>query len=201
MTEPTTPADDEDVSGLKAKNADLLKKLKAAEKRAADAETAKAEAEETAINASADELTKANNRIKKLEADLETANTRAVTAEKAHSTYKAETAIAQAIASNNVESHHTPILTSHFKTLIGEDGTIEGQAVTDYAKAFFAKDGAHYCRAANNSGGGATGGDSTAAPRMTKENFNYTEFARIQLENPAEANAIADAVGKPELKT
>lgn len=195
----------EDTSGLKTKNAELLRKLKAAEARADKAEEERDEAAENAKADAGTELDKANRRITKLEKDLDAANTRATTAEKGLRDHKANGALATAIASANVDSDDVAMLTKALRADITFDDagepTIEGKSIEDYAKSYFSGAGKKYVRAADNNGGGASGSDNSKSARMTKETFNFSEFARIQLENPEEANAIADAVGRPELKT
>lgn len=203
---PETEPHDEDTSGLKAKNADLLKKLKAAEKRAEAAEAAKEDAAEEAKNASADDLTKAQTRITRLERDLEAANKRADSAESGLKTYKAETEIAKAIAANNVNSEDVRAVTALFKMdmEMDDDGnpTIEGKPLADYAKSYFAKDGLKYVRAADNSGGGALGNDGTKPSQYNiKSAADITpELMKLATTNPAEYNAIVTNAGLSELK-
>lgn len=203
-TNNNTDSSTEDVSGLKNKNAELHRKLKAAELRA---EKAEQDAEDAAENAKAEtgsELDKAKRAITKLTKDLDAANKRADASDNSLRDYKASSALATAIASANVDSDHVAMLTKALRADIQFDDAgepvIEGKSIEDFAKSYFGGAGKKYVRVAEHGGGGATGSEGAKAARMTKENFNYSEFAMIQLKNPAEANAIADAVGKPELK-
>lgn len=204
QTNDTTDTSIEDVSGLKNKNRELHAKLKAAEARAEKAEEERDEAAESARADAGSELDKANRRITKLEKDLESANARAAESDKSLRDHKANGALATAIASANVDAEDVAMLTKALRADIDFDETgeptIEGKSIATFAKSYFEGAGKKYVRAADHNGGGATGSEGAKPLRMTKENFNFTEFARIQLENPAEANAIADAVGRPNLK-
>lgn len=182
------------IQKLEAKNEELIGKLKSESARADDLE-----------NASGSELEKAVKRAEKAERDLKVANERADKSDKGLRDFKASNALTNAIATANVNSDDVAMLTKALRgdIMFGDDGepTIEGKSIEDYAKSFFSGPGKKYVRVADNDGGGATGGAKTTQPRMTKENFTYAGFAKIQLENEEEANAIADAIGRPELKT
>lgn len=182
------------IQKLEAKNEELIGKLKTESARADDAESA-----------SGTELEQAIKRAEKAEREAKAANERADTTAKGLREFKASNALTAAIASANVDSDHVAMLTKAMRADIQFDDAgepnIEGKTIEAYAKSFFSDAGKRYVRAADHSGGGASGSEGSKAPRMTKENFSYGEFAKIQLSNPEEANAIADAVGKPELKT
>jgi len=147
------------------------------------------------------ELEKAQRLIKKLEKERDDAIARADSSTKSLRDYKAESALTAAIASANVDSKHIGMLTKAFRADLEFDESgepaIGGKSIADFAKEYFAKDGLSYVRAADHNGGGATGSNGTKAtePRMTKENFNWTEFAKWQQEAPEEANAFVDATG------
>jgi hypothetical protein len=186
------------ITKLERKNEEIIGKLQAADARAE-------EAEEQAKAPSTD-LDKAVKRAEKAEKELLASNERATQLETTRRNERADALIAKALNSANVDSKHTSILSKALRgdVQFSDDGDplLEGKSVDDFAKSYFAPKGeGHWMvRAANNSGGAATGHDGTKPPRMTKETWNATEFAMIQKENPAEANAIADAVGRPTLK-
>ncbi|TCP92752.1 hypothetical protein C8J42_102528 [Sphingomonas sp. PP-CE-1A-559] len=162
---------------------------------------------ETANSATLSDLDKANKRAVDAEKALTAEKERADKLETTRRNERADTLILKALNGANVDAKHTPILSKALRgdVQFNDDGEplIDGKSVDDFAKTYFGNkgEGHGYVRAPDNGGGAATGHDGTKAPRMTKENFNFTEFAKIQLENPAEANAIADAVGRPNLKT
>lgn len=196
---------DEDLTGLKNKVNELLAANKAANARAEKAEREREEAAEAAANASATDLQKAVSRAEKAEKAFKDAEDRAALYQADLRNQRADSEVAQALAAANVDAKHITLLTKALRSDVKftDEGMamIEGKAVADYAKSFFAKDGLSYVRAPDNGGGAVTGHDGTKTPRMTKENFSFGEFAKIQLADPAEANAIADSIGRPELKT
>jgi len=194
---------EEDLTGLKNKVNELHALLKLEKARAEKAEREKEEATEAATTANSTELEKMTKRAEKAERDLNTALEQADASGKSLREYKRDAAIANVITANKVNPDDARAVRALILTELDADGdepTVGGQALNDYAKTFFAKEGQRYILAADHNGGGATGSDNTKASRMTKENFNFTEFAKIQLADPAEANAIADAVGRPNLK-
>ncbi len=199
-TENTTDTSSEDTSGLKNKNAELLRKLKEAENRAEAAEREKAEAEENAANEKRSDLEKANKQIEKLTKDLADANTKASEATKSFHSYKADNEISNLLIAHKVQPDDAPMVTAYLKSLrtLDDDGasSFDGKTGEEFAKAYFAGAGKRYTSAPDNSGGGSTGFDGTKPPRMTAENWNWTEFGKIQLENPAEAREIAEKAGK-----
>lgn len=181
-------------TALKTKNSELIDREKEAKKRADDAETA-----------TLSDLDKAIKRAEQAEAALEESKALAETNAKSLREYKATNAITAAITAANVDNSHVPLLTKAFRAEVefSESGEplIAGKPIDQHIKSFVSKEGAVYVRVADHNGGGATGSEGTKASRMTKENFNYTKFAQIQLENPEEANAIAIEVGRPNLVT
>jgi hypothetical protein len=181
------------IQKLEAKNDELIGKLKTESARAEELESA-----------SGTELEKAVKRAEKAERDLKAANEVAEKSNKTLRDYKRDAAISNLITANKVNPDDARAVKAILMMELDQDGdepSIQGMSLDDYGKSFFAKEGKRYVQAADHSGGGATGSEGAKAPRMTKENFNFSEFAKIQLEDPAEANAIADAVGRPKLKT
>lgn len=191
-------------SALAEKKTALGEKFKAS--KAVEALTSQlSEAEDNAKAASTDEVTRLKNQLAKLTNDLSAANGKTADATKALHSFKAETEIGKLLVSHKVQPDDAPMVTAYIKSLmtIDEEGnpSFDGQAADAFGKTYFTGAGKRYTSAPDNSGGGSTGFDGTKALRMNKDNWNFTEFAKIQLDNPAEANAIADAVGRPELKT
>ncbi len=194
----------EDVSGLKNKITELLATIKSEKGRADKAERDAQDAADNAISANSTELEKAVKRAEKAERDLKSANERADNTSKSLRDYRADNAISQAIASSNVDSKHVALLSKALRADVEftDDGepTISGKSVTDYAKSFFAKDGLSYVRAANNTGGLATGNDGTKASQLSKKPETADEWNTFYKLPTAEANALADSWGEPGLK-
>lgn len=197
MTEKTTDAENgastetsnEDVSGLKAKVTELLGLLKT-EKDAREA------AERKANNAKNSNLTE----LEQMKLRAETAEGETATAKATIRTMTRDAAIADIITANKVDPSDVravkAILLMELDADSDEPTTKGGQSLADYSKAFFAKEGKRYVQVADHNGGGASGSEGSKAPRMTKDNWNWSEFAKIQMENPEEARAIASAAGK-----
>lgn len=194
-TETTADTSTEDVSGLKTKNSELIRKLKAAEKRAEEAETAN---EELADNAAAgDDLAKLQRDYAKLEKSLkDLTGERDTLAADLRST-RVDSAISAAIASGNIRPELTEAVEAilHRKVQY-EDGeaTIDGKDIAAFAKGYFAKDGAHYVRAADNSGADATG-STTKSVDYSNKPFALGEYQAILKTNPQQAAAWAEATG------
>ena len=186
-TTPVTPS--EDVTGLKNKIRELMSKLKDAEAAA-----------EEAGNANLDDLTKANKRIEKLEKDLKDANERATLSDSNLRSYRTDNEIAKLLVQHKVQNEDHEIVSSYIRAMTkwDDDGNpiAQDKPLTDFAKDYFSGAGKRYTQLPDNSGGGSTGNNGTTPPRMTAENWNWTEFAKIQIENPAEADALAKAAGK-----
>lgn len=202
-TETNTDTSSEDVSGLKNKNAELIRKLKEAEKRATDAE---AENEELAERASAgDELTKLQREFAKLQKTLTDVTAERDTLAGDLRTTRVDSAISAAIASGNVRPEMVEAVEAimHRKVQY-EDGeaTINGASIQDFAKSYFGKDGAHFVRAADNSGADGQGNNGSKAPNhdFTKETYNHAAWASVYTSEGREvADAIAEQVGRPDV--
>lgn len=202
MTDKTEVQTEEssELTTLRKHNTELTKDLKTLK---ATVETLKSErdtAKEEAENATTDELTQLKKQVTKLTADLATANGKTVEATKALHSYKAETEIGKLLVTHKVQPDDAPMVTAYIKSLMSIDDegnpSFDSQSAVEFGKSYFGGAGKRYTSAPDNSGGGSTGFDGTKAPRMTAENWNWSEFARIQLENPAEAKAIAQSAGK-----
>lgn len=192
--------DNSELATLRKHNADLTKDIKTMKAAITRLEGERDTAKEEAVNANLDELTQARNQITKLTKDLADANTKASEATKSFHSYKADNEISNLLIAHKVQPDDAPMVTAYIKGLRSFDdegnATFEGKTGAEFAKAYFSGAGKRYTAAPDNSGGGSTGFDGTKAPRMTAENWNWTEFGKIQLENPAEAKAIAQAAGK-----
>lgn len=191
-TEPST----EDTSGLKNKNAELKRERDDWKKRA---EAAEAEKEELADKATAgDDLARLQREYKKLEKSLnDITEERDALANDLRST-RVEGAISAAIASGNVRPEMVEAVEAilHRKASY-EDGeaTIDGKSIADFAKSYFAKDGAHFVRADDNSGGDATGNDGSKSVDYSTKPFALGDYQTLRQSNPEAAAAWAEASG------
>lgn len=143
----------------------------------------------------------------KFQKQIDDATSRADKAEGELRSSRVDGAIANLIAQNGVipELHEAVEALLHRKVeYVDGAATIEGQSIEDYGKGFFgSKSGAHYVRAADNSGGGSLGnsGASPTGHTFTKENFGQrmTEWSMLGKSNPELAKSIAMQVGRSDL--
>lgn len=198
----------EDVSGLKNKITELLATIKTEKARADKAERDAQDAADTAVSANSSELEKAVKRAEKAERDAKSASERADDTAKTLRKVRADNAITQAISEYNVDAKHVRAATAILKMDMefSDDGEplINGKSVSDYAKSYFAKDGQTYVRAANNTGGLATGNDGTTATQLSKAPETadeYNKFFALTVSDKAAANALADQWGRVDLKS
>lgn len=206
MTTDITPdTSSEDVSGLKSKITELFGKLKAAEKRAEDAEAANEELADKA--AAGDDLAKLQREYAKLEKALTAITGERDTLAADLRTTRVDGAISAAIASGNVRPEMVEAVEAilHRKAQY-EDGTatIEGKSIADFAKGYFAKDGAHFIRAADNAGADAIGnnGSKPVEPHgFTKDNFSSRmgEWAVRAGTDPEWGKSVAIECGRGDL--
>lgn len=202
MTDKTEAQAEEnsELATLRKHNTDLhrdIKTMKATiERLEGERDTAKEEAE----NATTDELTRLKNQLVKAGKEILDAQKQAADATKSLHSYKAESEIGKLLVSHKVQPDDAPMVTAYIKSLMSIDDegnpSFDNQSAEAFGKSYFAGAGKRYTSAPDNSGGGSTGFDGTKPPRMTADNWNWSEFAKIQLENPAEAKAIAQAAGK-----
>lgn len=202
-----TTETNEDVSGLKNKNSDLIRQNKELKERAERAEREKEEAAEAAANQNSTELEKMQKRAEKAEREAKAANERADSNAKTLRDYKATNAINAAITAANVDNAHVALLTKALRADVEFDDagepTIGGKSIDAYAKSFFAKDGATYVRAADHNGGGASGSGITSAtawskaPETPEELHNWMKFSAS---NREEANALANQWQRLDLR-
>ena len=204
-TETTIEGPSEDVSGLKNKITELFGKLKDAEKRATDAEAVNEELADKA--AAGDELAKLQRDYNKLEKSFTDITSERDTLAGELKTTRVDSAISAAIASGNVRPEMVEAVEAilHRKVQY-EDGeaTINGKSIPEFAKGYFGKDGAHFVRAPDNAGADAQGntGAKASSHGFTKETYNHSAYASVYTEEGVEvANAIADEVGRADVKT
>lgn len=196
----------EDVTGLKANNADLKQRLtkeqnktKSLEERILAIETERDEARE-AGKSDADKATSA------LQKQIEQLNKKLVDSEAREATFRIDGAISDAIAKAGVLPHFVPAVTAMLKSGVemkNGEAFADGSPLADKISGFFGSDDArHYVAAPANSGGGAQGSGSKAlAHDFTAENFDSRQFEWLALagKDPAHAKAIAQSVGKGHL--
>ena len=110
--------------------------------------------------------------------------------------------IANGLTANNVRPELARAVTAMMKAeaeYANGTATIGGQPIADYMKEFLSgADGAHFVRASDNSGGGATGSTTTKANLANKE-FNLSEYSAMRKTDPDTAAAWATATGNGEL--
>lgn len=179
---------------LKNKNSELIDREKAertraetAEKKVGDAaknaaagdELATLKLEHTALIAERDSLKAERDQIK---TDL-------------HST-RVDHAISAAIASGNVDAKHVDAVEAILYRKLDKDAdTIGGKSIADFAKGYFAKDGSHYVRAADNAGADATGNNGAKSVDYSNKPFGLGEYQAMLKTNPESAKAWASATG------
>jgi hypothetical protein len=186
------------IARLETKNSELIDREKAERTRA---ETAEKKAKEAAKNAAAgDELATLKLTHEAIVAERDTLlRERDQFAAELHST-RVDHAIAAAIASGNVDAKHVDAVEAILYRKLDKDAdTIGGKSIADFAKSYFAKDGAHYVRAADNVGADATGNSGAKSVDYATKPFNLTEYQAMLQDNPAAAAAWAEASGNTYL--
>ena len=178
---------------LKQENKDAAAKVRAAE-----------EAAESVSSATLTDLDKAIKRAEKAERDAKSALERADDTSKTLRKVRADNAITQAISEYNVDAKHVRAATAILKMDMefSDDGEplINGKSVGDYAKSYFAKDGQTYVRAANNTGGLATGNDGSMGTKWSKLPVTSAEWGAFDSMPPVERNAVCEQLNAPQLK-
>lgn len=201
-TETTTDTTSDDVSGLKNKNADLLRQIKDLKKRADDAEKL---ADEAADNlAAGDELKSLQREFNKLQKTVETLTGERDTLASDLRATRVDSAISAAIASGNVRPEMVEAVEAVMHRKVQYDdgaATIDGKPIADFAKTYFSKDGAHFVRAADNSGADATGNNGAKAVDYSNKPFSLTEYQTLRGTNPQAASAWAEATGHAHLNS
>lgn len=188
------------ISKLEAKNEEVIGKLKN--------ETARAEAAEIAAD-EADANAAAGNELKTLQRDYQKLEKTVTTLTAERDTLAADlrstrvdSAISAAIASGNVRPEMVEAVEAvlHRKVQY-EDGaaSIDGKEIAAFAKTYFSKDGAHFVRAADNSGADAIGNSGAKAADYSSKPFALGEYQNLLATNPQAAAAWAEASGNAYL--
>lgn len=190
-----------EVEKLRAKNRELLTEKQKAKQKAQEAQDAADEAAALAAEnggniealkaAQAKELKKVQEKLDASESDLRT--------------IRVDHELARAVSEGNVRPEMVRAVTAMLKSEVTyENGvaTIDGKPIAEHVSAYLAgKDGAHFVRAADNSGGGATGSNQAIkTPKLSKPPVSNDEWTTFDKMDVAERNALADSWGTPELK-
>lgn len=196
MTDNTTTTDD-DTSGLKAKNADLLKKLndeknarKTLEERLQAIEDERDTAKSEAASKAGDFETLKSQLEKKHQAELKKLSDANEALGKNLSALKIDGTISDAIAKAGVLPQHVRAVTLMLKdgaSMENGEAMVNGVSLTDHVASFFkSEDAKHYVAAPANSGAGAQGSSATGKGGMIK---TLTEFMALAKTDKAAALA------------
>lgn len=186
---------EEATAGLKAKNHELLGKLKSAQKgqQIDPAELQEVEAQRDQLKAELDKVSKA---AKKAEKDLEAANTRAAEAEGFTSKLLVDNGLSDALVKAGVTN---PVHQKAAKAMLAgqvqivADGEVKAPKVGDKALADFVKEwasgeeGKHFVTAPDGSGGGA-GPSGKPDAQKPKGNWGGTKEERVAAINASMQN-------------
>lgn len=214
MTDKTTDTDtpNEDVSGLKANNAELRKSLRDEKDKTRDLEARltkiEQEREDAADSTKTEhqrEISKLQRQIDKLTGDLSARDTRL-------GELLIDNAIKEAITTNNVLPKHVEAVEALLWRKLGpkiENGEAiskDGVALTEAIPEFFKSPQAmDYVAANTGTGAGATGNanPNVSASKWTKPPVTGTEmrdWAHEAVASPSEFNALAKGWGRPDLE-
>ncbi len=206
MSEETKDTTVDETAGLKAKVKELHGIIKNLQSEKESEQAAREEAEAEAAAKAGD--------VNKLREQLEAKHKKEIDTLKSQNeqlsndlrTIRVDNEISQIIAKSGVIAAHVPaveaLLLRKVEYAEGQ-ASIEGKSISDWATSYFAKDGAIYRPAPNNSGGDAMGNDGSkgSTHNFTRENINERigEWAILAKSNPDEAKAIAVSVGRKDL--
>jgi predicted RNase H-like nuclease (RuvC/YqgF family) len=200
MTDINTNVADDDLSGLKTKNAELLNKLKASEKQFRDLEARLndlQEERETALDTTKSDHEKA---LAKLQRELEKANGEIKSRDERLGTLLIDNAIKDAMTAAKVAPKHMraveALLRQGARIENGEAIAADGTPLGDSMAAYFASDeGKEYAGAPENTGAGATG-SSAVASKFTKRPetaAEWNEFMNYANTNKEQADALLNS--------
>lgn len=190
-----------EIEKLRAKNKELLTEKQKAKQKAQEAQDAADEAATQAAERNGDiealktahakEIQKLQDKLNAVDTDLRT--------------IRVDNEISKALTEGNVRSEMADALTALFKNKVDYSNgvaTIEGKFIAEYAAEYLGSAvGAHFRRASDNSGAGATGNSSTTAPlKLTKRPSNNAEWEYLDSLPDAERNSLCDANGWDDLK-
>lgn len=213
MTDNTNTNADDDTSGLKANNAELLKKLKAEKDARKTLEERLQVLEDERDQAQSDAAAKAGD-VDTIKAQLEAKHAKEIKAltdgksalEVRLSELLIDNEIKTAITANNVLPQFAPAVTALLKNGAAlKDGVAMAGDVplADRITAFMSgEEGKYFVAEPVNSGSGAQSSSTAVKGHgYTKENFNSRlgEWAALEKTNPDEARAIAASVGRSDL--
>jgi predicted nuclease with TOPRIM domain len=191
----------DETAGLKAKNSELLGKLKKQQAEIDELLTAKEEAETEAATKAGD-IEKLKQQLeKKHQNELDKLRGEKEALEKDLRTIRVDNAIATAISKGNIIADHVDAVEALLQRKVSyEDGvaTIDGQSIEDWSKTYFSKAGAIYVNAANNSGANISSNDGSRASPFTlpKTEADITpEMMKYGREQPEAFNAMMAQAG------
>ncbi|UYY77500.1 kinesin [Sphingomonas sp. R1] len=180
---------------VKAKNKELLAEKQKVKQKAQEAQDAADEAAQQAAERGGDlEALKAAHakELQKLQAKLDAADTDL-------RTIRVDNEIARALAEGNVRPEMTEAVTALLKTKVQYEGgvaTIEGRPIGEFAGEYLGGEtGAHFRRASDNSGGGATGNTSTKTNPVAGKEFSLGDYQTLKQTDPAAAAVWATETG------
>ncbi len=181
-----------EIDRLKAKNKELLTEKQKAKQKAQEAQDAvdEAEARSAENSGNVDALKAAHAKeLKKLQDKLQANDTDL-------RTIRVDNELTRSLSEGNVRSEMSEALTALLKSKVQYDNgtaTIDGQSIGDFVGSYLGSEvGAHFRRASDNSGGGATGNSNTTATTQ----FSEGEYIRRYQLNPVEAKQWAVANGQ-----
>lgn len=194
---------DKATKGLKDKVSELHSVNKALKDEAQAAKDAAEQAEHDAAEKSnsVDDVRRSYDaKVKKLQADIDTRD-------KTLATMLIDNAIATKIGEAGVFPHFAKAVTAMLKAdavVKNGEAMVGDVPLADYISGFLVSDeGKHFVAAPANGGAGATGSTAksskfTKPPETADE---WDRFMKASAANPAETNALADAWGRPDLKS
>lgn len=209
MTDTSTDENTGDESGLKAKNTELLGKLKSANtsiKTLEERLTALESDRDDALDTTKSEHEKALNKLQKA---LDKANGDLTARDARLGELLIDNAIKDAISTNKVLPQFAKaveaMLRAGVKIENGEAVSADGTPLADANTAFFkSADAKHFVSAPANAGAGATGNtNTTSAGKWSKPpvtGLEIQEWGREAVADPATYNSIAQGWGRPDLE-
>ncbi len=199
-------SDNSELETLRKAIAELKKDNKSLKDARDQANSEKEEAETEAATKAGD--------IEKIKQQLETKHKKEVDGLKAQletvsndlKTIRVDAEISNAISKSNVIPDHVEAVEALLHRKVEyEDGvaTIDGKSIADFTKDYFAKAGAVYVNAANNSGAGTTGNDGTKASsyKIPKDASEIdADLMKLAASDPTQFNSIMDQANLPDFK-
>ncbi len=180
---------------VKAKNKELLAEKQKVKQKAQEAQDAADEAAQQAAerggdiealkSAHAKELQKLQDKLSAADSDLRT--------------IRVDNEITKALSEGNVRSEMSEALTALLKSKVDYSNgvaTIDGKAIGEFAGEYLGSaTGAHFRRAADNSGVGATGNQTTKSASHAGKEFSLGDYTELKKTDAAAAAAWATESG------